>query len=234
MVIGVPSGITEVERRAVENAAREAGAWQTIIIDEPMAAAIGAGLPVAEAVGNMIVDIGGGTTEVAVISLGGMCTQSSLRVAGEAMDEAIAAYIRREYDLFIGESTAEDIKVRIGSAFPLKDEMSLEIKGKNMISGLPKSIVISSHEIREAIAEPVSTIVEVVKEALDNTPPELAADVMNRGICLAGGGALLRGLDQLLSAETDIPVFIADDPITCVALGTARYLDQLDNGAIPQ
>ncbi|HEY3398654.1 MAG TPA: rod shape-determining protein [Armatimonadota bacterium] len=228
MVIGVPSGITEVERRAVEDAAREAGAWETIIIDEPMAAAIGAGLPVGEAVGSMIVDIGGGTTEVAVISLGGICTERSMRVAGEAMDEAITVYIRREYSLYIGETSAEEIKIKIGSAFPLTEELSMEIRGKNLITGLPKSIRITSNEIREAIAEPVSALVELVKECLDSTPPELAADVMNRGIALAGGGAQLRGLDQLLSAETDIPVYVVDDPTTCVVLGAARYLDELD------
>jgi rod shape-determining protein MreB len=231
MVIGVPSGITEVERRAVEDAAREAGAWDTIIIDEPMAAAIGAGLPVGEPVGNMIVDIGGGTTEVAVISLGGICTERSMRIAGEAMDEAITTYIRREYSLTIGETTAEDIKIRIGSAFPLTEELSMEIRGKNLVTGLPKSIRITSNEIREAIAEPVSAIVDLVKETLDSTPPELAADVMNRGIALAGGGSLLRGLDQLISAETDIPVYVAEDPMTCVVLGTARYLDELDGMA---
>lgn len=228
MVIGVPSGITEVERRAVEDAAREAGAWDTTIIDEPMAAAIGANLPVAEAVGNMIVDIGGGTTEVAVISLGGICTERSMRVAGEAMDEAITNYIRREYSLYIGETTSEEIKIRIGSAFPLPEELSMEIRGKNLLTGLPKSIRITSNEIREAIAEPVSQVVDLVKETLDATPPELAADVMNRGIALAGGGCLLRGLDQLISAETDIPVYVAEDPITCVVLGAAHYLDELD------
>ncbi len=231
MVIGVPSGITEVERRAVEDAAREAGAWETIIIDEPMAAAIGAGLPVGEAVGNMIVDIGGGTTEAAVISLGGICTQRSLRIAGEAMDEAVAHYIRSEYSLVIGETTAEEVKIRIGSAFPLPEERTQEIRGKNLRTGLPKSITITSNEIREAIVEPVSAIVDLVKETLDTTPPELAADVMNQGIALAGGGALLRGLDQLLSTETDIPVYLTEDPITCVVLGTARYLDELDGTA---
>ena len=228
MVIGVPSGITEVERRAVEDAAREAGAWDIIIIDEPMAAAIGAGLPVGDPVGNMIVDIGGGTTEVAVISLGGICAGRSMRIAGEAMDEAITTYIRREYSLFIGETTAENIKIRIGSAFPLTEELAMEIRGKNLITGLPKSIRITSNEIREAIAEPVSAIVDLVKETLDLTPPELAADVMNRGIALAGGGSLLRGLDQLISVETDIPVAVAEDPMTCVVLGTARYLEELD------
>ena len=232
MAIGVPSGITEVERRAVEDAAREAGAWETLIIDEPMAAAIGAGLPVGEAVGSMIMDIGGGTTEVAVISLGGTCTKRSIRIAGEAMDEAISSYIRHEYSLYIGETTAEDIKVRIGSAFPLTEELSLEIRGKNLVTGLPKSVRITSNEIREAITEPVAAMVELVKETLDATPPELAADVMNRGIALAGGGALLRGLDQLISAETDIPVYVAEDPITCVVLGAAQYLEEPD-GANP-
>jgi len=228
MVVGVPSGITEVERRAVEDAARSAGALEAEIMDEPMAAAIGAGLPVAEAVGNMIVDIGGGTTEVAVISLGGICTQRSIRIAGEEIDEAISNYIRHEFNLYIGESTAEGIKMRIGSAFPRTEEEETMVRGKDLLSGLPKAIVITSGEIREAIAEPVAAIVDLVKETLDATPPELAADVMNRGIVLAGGGALLQGLDRLISAETDIPVYIADDPLTCVVYGTAKYLEELD------
>ncbi len=229
VVIGVPSGVTEVERRAVEDAARQAGAWRTQIMDEPMAAAIGAGLPVSEPVGNMIVDIGGGTTEVAVISLGGICTQRTMRVASEAIDEAIAAYLRHEGNLYIGESTAEQIKINIGSAFPLPKESTMQVRGKDRVTGLPRKIVVSSAEIREACAEPVAAIVEVVKECLDATPPELAADIMNRGIVLAGGGALLRGLDQLLSAETDIPVYVAQEPMNCVVLGTARYLEQLDD-----
>lgn len=228
MVIGVPSSITEVERRAVEDAARQAGAWEIAIIDEPMAAAIGAGLNVADPVGNMIVDIGGGTTEIAVISLGGICAQRSMRIAGEEIDEAIANFIRREFNLFIGESTAEKIKMRVGSAYPQAEEETMEVRGKDLLSGLPKSIIISSGEVREAIAEPVAAVVELVKETLDSTPPELAADVMNRGIVLAGGGALLRGLDQLISAETEIPVYLAEDPLTCVVLGTARYLEELD------
>jgi rod shape-determining protein MreB and related proteins len=228
MVIGVPSGITEVERRAVEDAARQAGAWEIDIIDEPMAAAIGAGLAVAEPVGSMIVDIGGGTTEIAVISLGGICAQRSMRIAGEELDQAISTFIRREFNLYIGESTSEQIKLKIGSAFPQPEEETLEVRGKDLLSGLPKSVIISSSEVREAISEPVAAIVELVKETLDSTPPELAADVMNRGIVLAGGGALLRGLDQLISAETDIPVYVAEDPLTCVALGTARYLEELD------
>jgi len=229
VVIGVPSGITEVERRAVEEAARQAGAWSATIIDEPMAAAIGAGLPVGEPVGNMILDMGGGTTEVAVISLGGAVSQRSVRVAGEEMDEAIAAYVRHEENLFIGETTAEEIKIRIGSAFPLEEEQTTEVRGKDLISGLPKSITVSSAQVREAVREPLGIIVELVKETLDETPPELAADVMNRGIVLAGGVALLRGLDRLLSAETDVPVYVAEDPMTAVVMGTARYVEELDN-----
>ena len=227
MVVGVPSGITEVERRAVEDASRQAGAFECEIIDEPMAAAIGAGLPVAEPVGNMIVDIGGGTTEIAVISLGGICTQRSIRVAGEVIDEAIGTYIRREFNLYIGETTSEQIKVSIGSAFPRQEEEEMEVRGKDLLSGLPRSIMISSGEVREAIQSTVNQIVEMVKETLDGTAPELAADVMNRGIVLAGGGALLQGLDQLISAETDIPVYVAEDPLTCVALGCARYLEEI-------
>jgi len=227
IVVGVPAGITEVERRAVVDAARQAGAWECEIIDEPMAAAIGAGMPVAEPVGNMIVDIGGGTTEVAVISLGGICTQRSMRTAGEEIDEAISAFIRREFNLFIGESTSELIKMRLGSAFPRSEEDTMQVRGKDLVTGLPKSIIINSGQVREATAEPIAAIVDLVKETLDSTAPELAADIMNRGIVLAGGGALLQGLDQLISAETDIPVYVAEDPLTCVALGTAGYLEQL-------
>ncbi len=229
IVVGVPAGITEVERRAVEDAARQAGAWEAQIIDEPMAAAIGAGLPVAEPVGNMIVDIGGGTTEVAVISLGGICTQRSMRTAGEEIDEAISSYIRQEYNLFIGETTSEEIKMRLGSAYPRPEEDSMQVRGKDLLTGLPKSVTINSGQIREATAEPIAAIVELVKETLDATPPELAADVMNRGIVLAGGGALLQGLDKLISAETDIPVYVAEEPLLCVALGAAMYLEQLNS-----
>ena len=228
VVIGVPSGITEVERRAVEEATRQAGAWAATVIDEPMAAAIGAGLPVGEPIGSMIVDIGGGTTEVAVISLGGICTERSVRVAGEEMDEAIVNYVRYELNLYIGEATAEQIKIRIGSAFPLPEEQMMQIRGKDLMSGLPKSVTLTSGQVREAIREPLGIIVELVKETLDETPPELAADVMSRGIVLAGGVALLRGLDQLISAETDVPVYVADDPLTAVVMGTARYLEELD------
>jgi len=228
VVIGVPSGITEVERRAVEEATRRAGAWSAVVIDEPMAAAIGAGMPVGEPVGSMVVDIGGGTTEVAVISLGGICTEQSVRVAGEEMDEAIAAYVRHELNLHIGQRTAEEIKIKIGSAFPLPEEQEMTIRGKDLMSGLPRSLPLTSQQVREAIREPLGVIVELIKETLDETPPELAADVMSRGIVLAGGVALLRGLDQLISAETDVPVYIADDPLTAVVVGTARYLEELD------
>jgi rod shape-determining protein MreB len=228
IVVGVPSGITEVERRAVEDAARHAGAWWTEVMDEPMAAAIGAGMPVAEAVGNMIVDIGGGTTEVAVISLGGICTQRSIRIAGDEIDEAIAAYIRREFNLAIGEGTSEQVKIAIGSAFPQEEEVTMEVRGINLITGLPRSVSITSTQIREAIQEPLVAIVEAVKQAFDGAAPELAADIMNRGIVIAGGGALLRGLDQLISAETSIPVYVAEDPMSCVVLGTARYIEELD------
>ncbi len=228
VVIGVPSGITEVERRAVEEATRQAGAWSATVIDEPMAAAIGAGMPVGDPVGSMVVDIGGGTTEVAVISLGGICTERSVRVAGEEMDDAISAYVRHELNLFIGEATAEQIKIRIGSAFPLPEEQAMQIRGKDLMSGLPKSVTLTSGQVREAIREPLGIIVELIKETLDETPPELAADVMSRGIMLAGGVALMRGLDQLISAETDVPVYVAEDPLTAVVMGTAHYLDELD------
>ncbi len=229
VAIGVPSGITEVERRAVEDAARLAGAWDTVIIDEPMAAAIGAGMPVAEAVGSMIVDIGGGTTEVAVISLGGICTQQSMRLAGDEIDEAIQAAVRHEHSLFIGETTSERIKMEIGSAYPTHEETSINIRGKDLVTGLPKGITLTSDAVREYIREAAYAIVDLVKETLDATPPELAADIMNRGIVLAGGGALLRGLDQLIAAETGIPVYVAEDPMTCVVMGAAKYLEELGN-----
>ncbi len=196
---------------------------------DPRAAAIGAGLPVGEPVGSMIVDIGGGTTEVAVIALGGICAERSVLVAGEEMDEAIANYVRHELNLYIGETTAEQIKIRIGSAFPLPEEQSMQIRGKDLVSGLPKSVTLTSGQVRDAIREPLGIIVELVKETLDETPPELASDVMNRGIVLAGGVALLRGIDQLISAETDVPVFVAEDPLTAVVMGTARYLEEMDS-----
>jgi rod shape-determining protein MreB len=228
VMVGIPSGVTEVERRAVIDAAKNAGAREARVIEEPMAAAIGAGLPVSEAVGSMVVDIGGGTTEVAVISLGGIVTSRSIRIAGDEIDEAIASYVRRQYNMLIGERTAELIKIQIGSAHPLPNEITMEVKGRNLVSGLPRSIEVNSGEIREAIAEPVAQIVDTVKQTLEQTPPELAADIMERGIVLAGGGALLRGLDRLLSVETVMPVFIADDPLTCVALGTGHAVEEWD------
>ncbi len=228
VVVGIPSGVTEVERDAVLDACRKSGASKAYVIEEPMAAAIGAGLPVEEPVGSMIVDIGGGTTEVAVISLAGIVHSRSVRTAGDEIDTAIAAYIRRAYNLFIGDRTAEQVKMEIGSAFPMEVETSMVVKGRDLISGLPHSTTITSEEIREAIREPINTIVEAVKMTLEATPPELAADCMNRGIVLAGGGALIRGLDRLISYETGMPVLIADDPLSCVAIGTARMLDALN------
>ena len=227
VVVGIPSGVTEVERRAVLDATRKAGARQAYLIEEPMAAAIGAGLPVAEPTGSMIVDIGGGTTEVAVISLGGIVTSRSIRTAGDEIDEAITAYIRRAYNLFIGDRTAEDVKINIGSAYPLEQELSMTVRGRNLITGLPRSTTITSEEVRDAISDPVNQIVEAVKVALESAPPELAADIMDQGIYLAGGGALLRGLDQLIAAETLMPVHIAKDPLSCVALGAGEVLDAI-------
>jgi rod shape-determining protein MreB len=228
VMVGIPSGITEVEKRAVIEAAMTAGARDARTIEEPMAAAIGAGLPVSEPTGSMIVDIGGGTTEVAVISLGGIVTSSSLRIAGDEIDEAIITYVRRTYNLLIGERTAEFLKVEIGSAYALAEEISCEIKGRDLVSGLPRSVRINSADLRDAIREPVIEIVETVKNTLEQAPPELAADVMERGILLAGGGALLRGLDQLLAHETCIPVHIAEDPLSCVALGTGETVEAWD------
>jgi rod shape-determining protein MreB len=228
VMVGIPSGITEVEKRAVIEAAMTAGARDARTIEEPMAAAIGAGLPVSEPTGSMIVDIGGGTTEVAVISLGGIVTSSSLRIAGDEIDEAIITYVRRTFNLLIGERTAEFLKVEIGSAYALAEEISCEIKGRDLVSGLPRSVRINSADLRDAIREPVVEIVETVKNTLEQAPPELAADVMERGIVLAGGGALLRGLDQLLSHETCIPVHIAEDPLSCVALGTGETVEAWD------
>ncbi len=227
VVVGIPSGVTEVERRAVLDATRKAGARQAYLIEEPMAAAIGAGLPVAEPTGSMIVDIGGGTTEVAVISLGGIVTSRSIRTAGDEIDEAITAYIRRAYNLYIGDRTAEDVKINIGSAYPLEQELSMTVRGRNLITGLPRATTITSDEVREAISDPVNQIVEAVKVALESAPPELAADIMDQGIYLAGGGALLRGLDLLIAAETSMPVHIAKDPLSCVALGAGEVLDAI-------
>jgi rod shape-determining protein MreB len=227
VVVGIPSGVTEVERRAVIQASQNAGATQAYVIEEPMAAAFGAGLPVDEPSGSMIVDIGGGTTEVAVISLGGIVHSRSIRVAGDELDEAIAAYVRRAYNLFIGDRTAEQTKIEIGSAYPLEQELEITVKGRDLVSGLPRSAVISSEEVRVAIAEPLNAIVEAVKLTLEATPPELAADAMDHGIVLAGGGALLRGLDKLIARETCMPVLIAPDPLSCVVKGTGIVVEAM-------
>jgi rod shape-determining protein MreB and related proteins len=225
VVVGIPSGITEVERMAVVEAAKKAGAKEAFLIEEPMAAAIGAGLPVREPLGSMIVDIGGGTSEVAVISLGNMAAARSIRTAGDEIDEAIINYVRQTFNLFIGDRTAEECKITIGSAFPMEQELTMELRGRDLVSGLPRSSTITSVQVREAIAEPINAIVETVKETLEDTPPELAADIMDRGIVLAGGGALLRGLDRLISKETGMPVHIAPDPLSCVVIGTGKYLE---------
>lgn len=229
IVIGVPSGITEVERRAVRESAQQAGAREVYLIEEPMAAAIGANIPIQEPEGNMIVDIGGGTTEVAVISLGGMVVSKSIDVAGDEMDEAIVQYFRRKYNLLIGENTAEEVKIKIGSVYPLPEETSLEVKGRDQVTGLPKTIAITSEEIRSALSEPTKAIIEVIKNTLEETPAELAADLVDRGIVMAGGGSLLRGFADLLSKETELPVNQAEDPLTCVVRGTGKYLEELDN-----
>jgi len=229
VAVGVPSGITAVERRAVTESAMQAGAKKVYIIEEPMAAAIGAGLPVHEPQGSMIVDIGGGTTEVAVISLGGIVFSKSVRVAGDEMDQAIINHMKRAYGMMIGERTAEEIKIAIASAFPLKQELELQVKGRDQISGLPRIITITSEEIRESLREPVSKIVEAVRVTLERTPPELSSDIVDRGVVLAGGGALLRGLDQLLSKETGLHVSIAEDPLSAVVLGGGKFLEEFKN-----
>lgn len=225
VVICIPSGVTEVERRAVEDAAKQAGAGVVELIEEPMAAAIGAGLPVSEPTGSMVVDIGGGTSEVAVISLGDIVTATSERVAGDKLDEAIISYVKRKYNLLIGERTAEDIKIKMGSAVPYDDEGEMSIKGRNLLDGLPKNIVITSAEVREALAEPLKCIVNAVKSTLENTPPELSADIIDHGIMLTGGGALLRGLDTLISDNTGMPVYVAERPLDCVVDGTGKCLE---------
>lgn len=225
LIVCIPSGVTEVERRAVDESARQAGAKEVELIAEPMAAAIGAGLQVEEADGCMVVDIGGGTSEVAVISLGDIVTSCSVRTAGDDFDEAIISYIKKKYNLLIGERTAEDIKIKLGSAFPYDDEQTMDVKGRNLVDGLPKNIVVTSEEIRESLADPVSTIVDAIRSTLERTPPELSADIINNGIMLTGGGALLRGLDVLVSRETGMPVHVADDPLDCVVNGTGRCLD---------
>ncbi len=228
VIICIPSGVTEVERRAVREASLKAGARQVMVIEEPMAAAIGAGLPVSEATGSMVVDIGGGTSEVAVISLGGIVASRSVRVGGDAFDSAIIAYIKRKYNLLVGERTAERIKIEVGSAYKLEEENTLDIKGRNLVDGLPKNITVHSEEIREALDEPLQRIIEAIKETLERTPPELAADIIDHGIMLTGGGALLRGLDQLVSSHTGIDVHVAETPLDCVATGAGMVLDNMD------
>lgn len=225
VAICVPAEVTSVEHRAVREAAESAGARTVHIIEEPMAAAIGAGLPVEGPGGNMVVDIGGGTTDVAVISLGGLVVSESIRVAGNKLDEAIVRYVRKNFNLLIGERTAEEIKIRIGSVYPLNGELSMEIRGRNLINGLPKTVMVTSEEIRGAFDEPITSIIESVKSVLERTPPELAADIIDRGITMTGGGSLLKGLDKLLSKITGMPVHIADDPVSCVAIGTGKFVD---------
>ena len=229
VVVGLPYGVTEVERRAVEEAALNAGARQVFLIEEPMAAAIGANLPIQDATGSMVVDIGGGTTEVAVISLGGIVTSRSLRVAGDELNEDIINFARNEFNLLLGERTAEDIKIAIGSAYPLAERLTFPMRGRDLLTGLPKEIVVTDEQIRKALAKSVVAIVDAVKLTVEETPPELLADIMDRGITLAGGGALLRGLDQLLREASHMPVYIADDPLTCVARGTGQVLENLDH-----
>ncbi len=226
VMICIPSGVTEVERRAVHDAAKSAGARYVSLIEEPMAAAIGAGLPVLDATGSMIVDIGGGTSEVAVISLGDIVTSKSVRVAGDNFDEAIISYVKRTFNLLIGERSAEDIKLKLGSAYPYEGEAAMEIKGRNLIDGLPKSVEITSEQVRQALADPVDQILDSIRYTLDRTPPELAADIIERGITLTGGGALLRGLDKLISTETGMPVNVAQNPLDCVVNGTGLCLEK--------
>ncbi len=228
LVVCVPSGITGVEQRAVKDAGYQAGARKVFIIEEPMAAAIGAGLPVHEPTGNMVVDIGGGTTEVAVISLGGIVTSISIRTGGDELDAAIISYVKKEYSLMLGERTAEEIKMAIGSAFPMPDEPHAEIRGRDLVSGLPKTIVVSAEEIRKAIEEPVNAIVDAVKTTLDKCPPELSGDVMDRGIVLTGGGALLKGLDERLRHETGMPIHLADNPLHSVAIGSGKCVEEFE------
>jgi rod shape-determining protein MreB len=228
IIVGVPSGITQVEKRAIRDSAEQAGAREVYLIEEPMAAAIGAGLPVQEPSGSMIVDIGGGTTEVAVISLSGIVYSQSVRIAGDEMDEAITQYLKRKYNLLVGERTSENVKIQIGSAYPFDEPRKMEIKGRDLVDGIPKTLAINDSDIREALHDPIYAIVEAVKIALERTPPELAADIAEKGIVLAGGGSLLHGLDTLLALETHLKVRVADDPLSCVVLGTGKVLDELD------
>lgn len=227
IMICVPTGITQVEKRAVKESALSAGAREVFLIEEPMAAAIGANLPIQEPTANMVVDIGGGTTEVAVISLSGIVYSRSVRVGGDKMDEAILRHVKRKYNMLIGESTAEEIKIQIASAYPVEEEKEIEVKGRDLVTGIPQTIIITSEEVRKAIAEQVDAIVQAVRQALEQTPPELAADVVERGIVLTGGGALLRGLDQLLREDTSLPIFSVDDPLATVVMGTGIALDNM-------
>ena len=229
VVICIPSGVTAVERRAVKEASLKAGARHVAIIEEPMAAAIGAGLPVAEATGSMVVDIGGGTSEVAVISLGGIVASRSVRVGGDEFDSAIIQYVKKKYNLLIGDRTAENIKIQIGSAYPYEDEQSMEIKGRNLVDGLPKNMMLHPEEVREALADSIMSVLDAIRTTLERTPPELSADIIDHGITLTGGGAMLRGLDQLISKETGMPVQVAENPLDCVAAGTGKLLENLNS-----
>ncbi|MDH5543185.1 MAG: rod shape-determining protein [Nitrospinota bacterium] len=228
IIIAVPSGITQVEKRAVRDSAMSAGAREVFLIEEPMAAAIGVGLPIESASGNMILDIGGGTTEVAVISLSGIVYSKSVRVAGDELDEAIVNYLKRKYNLLIGERMAEEIKINLGSAYPLDEPKTMEVKGRDLVAGIPKTLLLTDDEVREALSEVITVIVDTVKTALERTPPELAADIVDKGIVLAGGGALIKGLDMLLREQTGLPIIVAEDPLSAVALGTGRTLEELD------
>ncbi|MGH7381515.1 MAG: rod shape-determining protein [Candidatus Methylomirabilales bacterium] len=228
IVIGVPSGITQVEKRAIRDSAEQAGAREVYLIEEPMAAAIGANLPVQEPSGNMVVDIGGGTTEVAVISLAGMVYSHSIRIAGDEMDEAIIQYLKRKYNLLVGERTSENIKIQIGSAYPFNEPRKLDIKGRDLMEGIPKTLTVTDSDIREALHDPIYAIVDAVKTALERTPPELSADIAEKGIVMTGGGSLLHGLDTLIGLETHLKVTIAEDPLSCVVLGAGKVLDELD------
>ena len=228
VIVAVPSGITQVEKRAVRDSAVSAGARQVFLIEEPMAAAIGVGLPIESPSGNMILDIGGGTTEVAVISLSGVVYSKSVRVAGDEIDEAIVTYLKRKYNLLIGERMAEEVKINIGSAYPLEEPLTMEVKGRDLVAGIPKTILISDEEIREAISEVITVIIDAVKTALERTPPELAADIVDKGIVLAGGGALIKGMDLLLREQTGLPIIVAEDPLSSVAIGTGRTLEEPD------
>jgi len=228
IVVGVPSCITQVEKRAIRDSAEQAGAREVYLMEEPMAAAIGAGLPVQEPSGNMIVDIGGGTTEVAVISLSGIVYSQSIRIAGDEMDEAIIQYLKRKYNLLVGERTSENIKIQIGSAYPFDEPRKMEVKGRDLVDGIPKALTVTDSDIREALHDPIYAVVDAVKTALERTPPELAADIAEKGVVMAGGGSLLHGLDTLISLETHLKVKVADDPLSCVVLGAGKVLDELD------